>query len=176
MASFKTVRRTGAIAVAGAVGIVFSQAPEFGQQYRQRLGGALAELKTVVADFDADAKRNDLDRKQALDQMRISSDLFIQDRAASMERTIHRYDDLSAQDQAYRTSGPFGRVAAIATHYDPALVDGTLDDFEPAVPVTIEGFVAAGAGFFLALIAMALGGRACSGVFRRVRGGRPRYG
>ena len=38
-------------------GIVASQGPEFSQQYRQRLGGAIDELKQVIARFDARCPR-----------------------------------------------------------------------------------------------------------------------
>ena len=47
---------TMAFGLAGA--LTLSQAPEFAQQYRQRLGGALDELRRVVADFDADAAKS----------------------------------------------------------------------------------------------------------------------
>ena len=47
-------------------GGVFSQAPEYAQQYRQRLGGAIDELKQVVADFNADAEREGLQTDDAL--------------------------------------------------------------------------------------------------------------
>ena len=47
-----------AVGIAAAAGaLTASQLPEFAQQYRQRLGGALEELRQVVADFDADAER-----------------------------------------------------------------------------------------------------------------------
>ena len=47
------------LAAAGGA-LTASQLPEFTQQYRQRLGGAVDELLRVVADFDADAARNPL--------------------------------------------------------------------------------------------------------------------
>ena len=47
--------------LAVAIGLLFAligaQGPEFSQQYRQRLGGALDELSRIVAEFDADAAR-----------------------------------------------------------------------------------------------------------------------
>ncbi|MBR7518809.1 DUF2937 family protein, partial [Mycobacterium tuberculosis] len=39
------------------LGATLSQAPEFAQQYRQRLGGAVDELQTIIARFSADAAR-----------------------------------------------------------------------------------------------------------------------
>jgi hypothetical protein len=53
------VRRL-ALAIALIAGLVGSQGPEFAQQYRQRIGGALDELKRIVADFDDEAAREGL--------------------------------------------------------------------------------------------------------------------
>src|SRR5688572_1167100 len=61
-------------------GLVASQFPEFAQQYRQRLGGAVDELLRVVADFDADASRNQLTREAALQTYGRSGEPFLQDR------------------------------------------------------------------------------------------------
>lgn len=145
--------RTLTVAIAILAGIVGSQLPELGQQYRQRLGGAVDALAAVVADFDADATRNGLDRTDALAEMAANPDPLIQDRAASLRRTIGRYDRLAAQEEAYRTAGPFARLAAFATNFDPELLSATVEDYEPAVPTTSEGAVAAGGGFFAVIFA-----------------------
>jgi hypothetical protein len=50
------VRRL-ALAIAVLAGLIGSQGPEFAQQYRQRLGGALEELHRIIAEFDAEAQR-----------------------------------------------------------------------------------------------------------------------
>jgi hypothetical protein len=42
------------------IGIAASQVPEFAQQYRQRLGGAIDELARVIGEFDSDAARMNL--------------------------------------------------------------------------------------------------------------------
>ena len=54
-----------ALIVGVVFGGAFSQAPEFAQQYRQRLGGALDELTAIVQRFDQDAARAGLDRRRA---------------------------------------------------------------------------------------------------------------
>lgn len=144
--------RTIALAAALAGGITTSQLPELGQQYRQRLGGAVDALRQVVVDFDADAARNGLDRASALREMAANPDPLIQDRAQSVRRTIDRYDDLSAQAAAYAEAGPFGRLGAILSHFDPQLLAATVEDYEPAVPVTAEGAVAAASGFLAILV------------------------
>ena len=39
-------------------GLLFGQAPEFMQQYHQRLGGTADELTLIVRHFEEDAKRS----------------------------------------------------------------------------------------------------------------------
>ncbi|MEL7345872.1 MAG: DUF2937 family protein, partial [Pseudomonadota bacterium] len=74
--------------LAGAAGM--SQFPEYSQQYTQRLAGAVDELSTVVADFDASALASGLTRQEALAQL--SGTEFLDRRQADMTRTLTRYD------------------------------------------------------------------------------------
>ena len=77
--------------VAAAFGaLVASQFPEFAQQYRQRLGGALDEMRQVVAEFDADAARNHLTREQALSNYGASGAPFFRDQGTTVKGTIGR--------------------------------------------------------------------------------------
>ncbi|MQT13345.1 DUF2937 family protein [Segnochrobactrum spirostomi] len=163
------IHRTLAIILALLVGAAFAQVPEFGQQYRQRLGGAIGELQAIIAGFDQDAKAHGLDRQAALARLRQNQDLVVQDQAVRMAGIAARLDKLEAQDEAYRTAGPFGRLVAILDNYDPTLVEGTLASYEPAIPTTLEGAVTAGAGFFATLIVLSLGGQTFALVFRRRR-------
>ena len=157
------IGRTIAVAVAAVVGVGTSQLPEFGQQYRQRLGGAVDELRGVAASFDQDAADNGLDRPAALAEIARNPSGLVQDRAASMGETMQRLENLEAQQQAFRDAGAFGRLYTLTPHFDPPLVAATWEDYEPAVPVTSEGFVAAGGGFLAALLLLLGLGR----LFRR---------
>jgi len=146
------IGRTIAVAVAAVVGVAASQLPEFGQQYRQRLGGAVDELRRVAQSFDEDAAQNGLDRPTALAEMARNPNGLIQDRAASMSETMQRLSNLEAQQQAFREAGPFARLYALGTHFDPPMVAATWADYEPAVPATSEGLVSAGGGFLATLL------------------------
>lgn len=55
-----------ALAVGLACGLVGTQAPEFAQQYRQRLAGAVDELTRVVQAFDAEAQGEGLPADAAI--------------------------------------------------------------------------------------------------------------
>ncbi len=141
------ISRTLAMAM-GLIGAAsLSQMPEFTQQYRQRLGGAVDELRTVVQRFDNDALAEGLSRDQALDRMRGAGDAFLQRRGVSETQAKIRLDNLETQRRAMAEAGPFERMVAFLRYRDADLSRRTMDDFEPAVPVTTEGVAAAGAGF-----------------------------
>ncbi len=134
-------------ALGGAVAT--SQIPEFMQQYRQRLGGAVDELRRVVEDFDADVASEGLTRDLALDRYGASADPFIHKRGTSMTRTLVRFDRISDHRQALIDSTAFERPALLMQYGDRELVAGTLAEYRPAVPTTPEGAVYAAFGFLL---------------------------
>lgn len=139
--------------LAVAVGLLFAligaQAPEFAQQYRQRLGGALDELNRMIAEFDTEAKDQSLSRQQALERLERNDDPLARQRAQAVDQETARADRLTRQQQAFRDAGPLTRLAVMAENFDSSTLAQAARDFEPAVPVTFEAFVIAG----LALIA-----------------------
>jgi len=153
------IARTLMAAVGIAGGVVTSQAPEFADQYRQRLGGALQELQAVVEDFDADARRSDLSRAEALAAYRASADEFLRDRGVSIGRTISRYESLQRQAARFASWPEAAQPALLVGESDPELIAGAWSDFRPGVPVTVSGAVWAAIGFLLALL-IVQGGRA----------------
>jgi hypothetical protein len=141
----------------------FSQAPEFAQQYRQRLGGAVAELEVVVEDFDRDAQNSGLNRAKALETLIKSAEQLPRDRGASMTRTIARYENISSQQEAMELGEPLTRPIFLFNTPDRKLLGDTWEIFEPAIPVTLPGLIWGGFGAFLAgflaRIPIGLGGR-----------------
>ena len=134
------------------VGFALSQAPEFAQQYRQRLGGAIGELQRIIQQFDEDSRRSGYDRTAALRLMARNSEQLIRDQAGRMEETIARHDRLRAQESAFRNGGPFARISAFILNFDRPLAQGTVLAYEPAVPMTTEGLLLAGGGFLAAYL------------------------
>ncbi len=57
--------------------VLTSQLPEFAQQYRQRLGGAIDELQRIVDTFDRDAGSSALTRTQGIDKLSASPDPLV---------------------------------------------------------------------------------------------------
>lgn len=156
----------GGLAGAGTA----AQFPEFSQQYLQRLGGAVQALDQVVADFDRSAAELGLNRAQALDQMHGTP--FVDKHRADMQATFVRHAGLTADLAVLRDTGPFMRVYHAGRLGDGDLLRGTMDDFQPALPLTFAGAVFAGVGFVLGGLAMALGVGARGALWRRVRLGR----
>jgi Protein of unknown function (DUF2937) len=128
-------------------GVIASQGPEFAQQYRQRLGGAIDELNRVVTRFDEDARSTGQTRDAALSQLRQNPDRLTSLQGEAMRANVERLDRLERQRQAFIDAGPFGRLTVLMRDGDTDLARAAYHDFEPAVPATNEGFVAALLGF-----------------------------
>lgn len=131
------------------VGLAMSQGPEFAQQYRQRLGGAIDELRRIVEEFDADSARAGLTREQGVARLEQSPDSFVRGRGGQMTRAAHRLDRMERQQQAFAAAGPYVRLAVLARDFDADVAARAWRAFEPGVPATTEGFAAAGAGVAL---------------------------
>jgi hypothetical protein len=138
--------RTAALGFALLCGVAASQIPEFVQQYRQRLGGALDELTAIVRQFDVDAAGVGMDRPKAIATLNDNPDPLARGRGRAMQDAVQRRERLADQDRKFRTDGPLARLVAFAEDFDPQLASRTWADFEPAVPTTPEGLVCAGAG------------------------------
>jgi len=138
-----------AVAVGLAFALIGAQLPEFAQQYRQRLGGALDELNRMIAEFDAEAKDQSLSREQGLERLNRNDDPLARQRGQAVGQEIERADRLSRQQQAFRDAGPLSRLAVMAENFDSSTFEQAAREFEPAVPVTFEAFVIAGVALIL---------------------------
>jgi len=135
-------------------GTATSQLPEFSQQYRQRLGGAIDALEEILADFNRDAARHGLTPAEAIARQKASEDPFVRSRGDSMLNAEIRLSRLKLQKEKLETAGPFERLVIFARGFDPQLARATATDYEPAVPVTPTGFASAGAGALAGLLVM----------------------
>lgn len=146
-------------------GGLFSQGPEFQQQYRQRLGGALDEIIRQIQQFDADARAVGVTPDEAIVRLSTNPDELARRRAAAEVGLIARRDLLKQQERVFATENVFRRLTTLATSYDPQLALGTWTTFRPAIPATIDGAAAgllgAGIGLFL-VIFVTLGARGIS--------------
>lgn len=132
-------------------GIVTSQLPEFAQQYRQRLGGAIDELQRFINDFDRDAKNNGMTRTQGIEKLKSNAEPLASQRGSRIRETESRLSRLKKQNDSFKQAGSFNRMAVMAKDFDPTIASRAYQSFEPAVPVTLEGLISALAGFFAGL-------------------------
>jgi Protein of unknown function (DUF2937) len=131
-----------ALAIAVLVGLIGSQAPEFAQQYRQRLGGALEELDRIVAEFDAELRRQNLTRAEGLSRLADNADPLARERGEDMSKAIDRAKRLNEQLQAINSAGPLTRLYVVAKTFDPEIARSTLDNYEPAEPLSLGALTA----------------------------------
>lgn len=119
------------VAIAAIAGLAASQLLAFIQQYQQRLGGHLdeARLNLQRALETGGAGRQEIARAAA-------------DRVAELE----------AADQAIRAAGVFSKPIAFLQHLDGTIADGTLQTFQPALPLDPTSLAYGGAGIVLAWI------------------------
>jgi hypothetical protein len=160
------IARTMAVALGLFGGVAASQGPEFAQQYRQRLGGGIDELRRVVQRFEADAGANGHSREGAIDRLKTNPDNLVSRQGDAMRGNVERLDRLERHRQAFVEAGPFQRLWVTVRDGDLDLMEATYRDFEPAVPATQEGLVAGGIGFVAGWSLTLLIG----GLFRRVFG------
>lgn len=147
------------------LGVLASQVPEFAQQYRQRLGGAVDELNRIIRAFDADAARMQMNRDTGLERLLGNPDGFVRQRGEQIRADAARAARLEAQLQSYESAEPFWRLATFARSYEPEIARRAAQNFEPAVPVTSEGLVMTAVGFLVGW----LGGRAIIAPIQRRR-------
>lgn len=132
------------LAILGAGSL--SQFPEFVQQYSQRLGGHVDELRAFVEDFDKDARAAGKTRTEALAAFQTNPDAFVSERGRSASETILRFEHYGALQTQLDQASPFQRLWIFATTYEEPIASAAWDDFEPAIPLTIEGAAHTGAG------------------------------
>ena len=167
---FRVIRTLG-LALGLLGGAIAAQAPEFAQQYAQRLGGAVDELRRQIAVLESDAKATGNTRDGAVDRLRTNPDGLVARRGEAARSDIERLDRLGAQQQALASAtSPLGRAVAVLRDPDMPVVEATYRDYRPAVPATADGLTAGLLGFLAAWG----GWRVVSDVGRRVARRRPR--
>src|ERR687893_2800362 len=103
------IARTMAAALGLVGGVAASQGPEFAQQYRQRLGGGIDELRRVVQRFEADAGANGHSREGAIDRLKTNPDNLVSRQGDAMRGNVERLERLERHRQAFVEAGPVPR-------------------------------------------------------------------
>ncbi len=137
------------LCVLGAV--LFSQFPEFIQQYLQRLGGHLDEARRQLDQFRDVAAKSGLSVQQLAAQSQASPEATVARMGVVVHDSIARVDTLAAADEAIRNASVFARPFVFLRHADLSIVRATWSIFKPAVPTTIEGMLYAACGVLVIL-------------------------
>ncbi len=138
------------LCVVGAV--VFSQAPEFMQQYLQRLGGHLDEAVRQLRQFEQVATQAGESVATFAARAQASADPVMARMGDIVAGAIQRVDELGAAVAALRDAAPWSRPFAFVRHVDTEIASATWGVFKPAVPTTIEGALYAAAGMVVFLL------------------------
>lgn len=163
------ILRRLALFVALLLGFLATQVPEFVQQYRQRLGGAIDELTDVVSRFDSDSALQGLTQSGGIDRLRSNGDHFVRQRGDQEQDNVIRLQRLREAQAQFRSDGPVAQYGTLLTHFDDRIAEGALRDFSPAVPTTPQGFVFGLLGFVLGGGVVHLAGRPLRRRVRRER-------
>lgn len=132
--------------ISGLLGAgTLSQAPEFTQQYYQRLSGAVDALRPIALTFDVAARTQGLSREEALSK--IGGNDFADALRVDLAGSVARYDRLSAAEARISQATPLQRLAQPWSFADPELFDATLSDYRPALPLTQAGLISGVIGF-----------------------------
>ena len=131
-------------------GAAFSQFPEYYVHYLQRLGGRIDQARQRAAEIRDDAAAKGLSVEDYIDQFLDSTPHSLE--GGRMAESIFQLADMEAAYEALRSATPLQRPLAFAEHMNTGLVEATLGDFAPALPLTPEGFAYAGCGLLVGLL------------------------
>lgn len=139
------------LCVLGAV--LFSQAPEFMQQYLQRLGGHLEEARRQLAVLQQTATQAGLSLEQFIARTGANPDPAVAKLGGVMSGAAERVASLQSAHDSLLHASVWERPFLFVSHLDPEVARATGGVYQPAVPTTLEGLIYALAGMlvFLAL-------------------------
>jgi hypothetical protein len=141
--------RRFALFVAMFSGLLTTQMPEYWQQYRQRLEGAIDELTAIVTQFDKDSARQGMTEGAGIAHLKANTDALARSRGDAMQHAARRLARLKRADTAFNDKNLPEKWWTLATNFDPSVAARAYQTYKPAVPTTWEGFIAGIVGFFV---------------------------
>lgn len=134
----------------GLVGaILLSQFPAFHQQYMQRLGGHVDELRLSVAALDDRAANAGLGRYDYIRRLTGNADPVVVGEGEALLGMVSRYVDLSASMERLSNLPSYYVAGAMIMEMDREIGMATIRTFQPALPLTLNGIGHVLAGFFI---------------------------
>jgi Protein of unknown function (DUF2937) len=130
-------------------GLATTQLPEFAQQYRQRLGGAIDELAAVVDKFHQESAAQGLSEADAIARLEANADPLAKERGEDMAAIIARLARLRRAEAAFDGQSNFAKWRTLLTSFDPRIAARAYETYQPAVPTTYDGLIAGIIGFII---------------------------
>jgi hypothetical protein len=137
------------LCVSGAV--LFSQVPEFMQQYLQRLEGHLDEARLAVEKFRDAAAQAGMTLDQLVSSAAQNPDPAMGKLGGVVHEAVARVDTLAAADAALRGASILTRPFVFLSRADWGIARATLNIYKPAVPTTAEGLAYSAIGIIVIL-------------------------
>jgi hypothetical protein len=135
------IARTVAMALGLAGGLSASQGPEFAQQYRQRLGGAIDELRRVVARFESDARAVGETRDGALRRLGANADELARRQGEAARGPWSAWSAWKTSAAPWSKRAPSTDAGSGAPGRPRAAARG-VRDYRPGLQMTEEGLFA----------------------------------
>jgi hypothetical protein len=124
-------------AVIGA--IVFSQAPEFFQQYTQRLAGHVSELQHHIQLLKNLAKQSGKTIEAYITKFTSNPDPDFAGQGELMKHTLQRWESLHQSLDAMQNGTFYSRPFDFLYYVQSDIVTGTMHNFKPGLSLTTEG-------------------------------------
>ena len=130
---------------------VFSQIPEFIQQYIQRLGGHADEAQHQVELIREAAQSSGQTLRTYIEIFMTHTDPSIVQQGQLIQRTIERAKELTEALQAIKAASVLARPFVFLAKIKYPIARAALEDFQPAIPLTLEGLIYAFIGLCFGL-------------------------
>ena len=140
-------RRSGLLLFGFVGALLLSQFPEFFQQYTQRLGGRLDEVTRQVAALETRAAEAGKDLRSYVAGFLENPDADVRREGRALAALPPRQARLRQAYEALTGTGRGWRAKSFVQHFDWNVARTTAAVYAPAMPVTAESAVYAGAGF-----------------------------
>ena len=149
-----------------ALALGAAQFPMFYAQYADTLAGAQAEAQMRYNELESSAAELQLSVDQFIERHRSSPDPVFRASGDIHRSTVTRYRKLDTALHQIRDAEPWEKPVVLGQVYDPQILAAM--EFEPGLPLTIEGLAYGFAGLLIASI-FAVATRAVFGFMRRRR-------
>ncbi len=129
-----------------AGGAVASQGPGYTLQYLQNLNGRIDELRPIVEQFDADVAEFGYTRALAMAECETAEGL-LEALCNGYETTVRRYEALTTHYAELSAADDYARPLVLSRTYMRDVAESVMEEYQPAIPVTIHGAAYAAGGF-----------------------------